>query len=82
MHCDGKCLLMKKIREHEQNEQQQAPEMKLGSKLEVLSSKSFFATQPVFTFTPPHHSPAAFDMGMPVDRSFPVFHPPATGLYA
>ena len=41
MHCNGKCMVMKKIAEEEKKEQQQE-ERKAGSKTEVLSSRSFF----------------------------------------
>jgi cell shape-determining protein MreC len=43
MHCNGKCQMMKKLKEQEKKEQQ-APERKAELKVDVLSSKSFFTT--------------------------------------
>lgn len=45
LHCNGKCQLMKKIIEHEKREQQ-APEMKLAGKTEILLSSSFYSILP------------------------------------
>ncbi|MFT3909223.1 MAG: hypothetical protein QM737_07320 [Ferruginibacter sp.] len=42
MHCNGKCQVMKKILEEEKKQQQQE-ERKMGTKVEVVSSKTFFA---------------------------------------
>jgi hypothetical protein len=36
MHCNGKCQLMKKIREQQEKERGSAPELKLAAKSEVL----------------------------------------------
>jgi hypothetical protein len=41
MHCNGKCQMMKKLKEEEKKDQQ-LPERKVENKIEVLSSKSFF----------------------------------------
>ncbi|MBS1573685.1 MAG: hypothetical protein JST09_00160 [Bacteroidetes bacterium] len=43
LHCDGKCVLAKKIKQ-EENKDNQNPERKPENKNEVISSKSFFAT--------------------------------------
>lgn len=42
LHCDGKCVLAKKIKQ-EESKNNQNPERKLENKNEVISSKSFFA---------------------------------------
>jgi hypothetical protein len=42
LHCDGKCVLAKKIKQ-EESRNNQNPERKLENKNEVISSKSFFA---------------------------------------
>ncbi|MEY2916790.1 MAG: hypothetical protein RIS73_504 [Bacteroidota bacterium] len=42
MHCNGKCQMMKKLKEEEEKKDQQLPERKVENKIEVLSSKSFF----------------------------------------
>lgn len=41
MQCKGKCQMMQKLQQQEKKEQQRQ-ENKTGSKIEVLSSKSFF----------------------------------------
>ena len=75
LHCDGKCLLVKKIREQEKNEQQQAPEMKIA-KQEIVS------LQPSFTFAIAHPLASSsnhyytVNTGVPVKRSYSIFHPP------
>ena len=43
MHCNGNCQVMKKIQEEEKKQQQQ-DERKMGTKVEIVSSGSFFAT--------------------------------------
>ena len=43
MHCNGKCQMMKKLKEQEKKEEQ-VPERKAELKIDVLSSKSFFTT--------------------------------------
>lgn len=80
LRCNGKCQLMKKILEQEKKEQQQAPEMKLASKFEVISSKSFFAEyHPLFITTALHRFSVAV-AEPPVDRAFAIFHPPNNSL--
>ncbi len=76
LHCDGKCQLMKKIQESEKKNQQQAPELKLASKAEVLSSRSSFAVlKPVAMIVlQRHYFPA--NAGDPVDQPSSFFHPP------
>lgn len=77
MHCNGKCQMMKKLREEEKKEGEN-PERKEENKSEItLSSKSFFASikQPaiflqtllLFPQRPDDHS---------TDRSSDIFHPP------
>jgi hypothetical protein len=76
MNCNGQCLLMKRIKQQEKNEQGQAPEMKLAAKAEVLSSKSSFLlnTPEVITFANKTYS--LFNFGMPIDQPSSYFHPP------
>lgn len=76
LQCNGKCLLMKRIQEQEKKEQEQAPQMKLANKAEVISSKSFFPDfKEVFINS---SKPAYFvtDSGSPIDRPSFFFHPP------
>ena len=77
MHCDGKCQFMKKIKEQEEKEKQQAPELKLA-KTEIFTSHSFF---PGFFPKPLSAEISYYDLlesGVPVDRATALFHPPGT----
>lgn len=74
LHCNGKCQMMKKLKQ-EENKDKQNPERKSENKNEVLSFKSFFATIHISaikikTIYPLSISSKAIDM----PRSF--FHPP------
>jgi hypothetical protein len=76
LHCNGKCQVMKKIREEEKKEQE-SQERKMASKVEVLSSRSFYAAfdeQPSVVI---HFTYSAFNDDMTVHRARAVFHPPA-----
>ncbi len=75
LHCDGKCLLMKRIREQEQKEQQKAPEMKVV-KAETGSNSSSFAQCPPALSTPDKTIYFPFTTGTPVDQPRSLFHPP------
>lgn len=74
LHCNGKCVLAKKLKQQEKKEQQN-PELKLQGKAEVVSSRSFFITQIVL---PENSSPyhAALKTAATTDRSSAIFHPP------
>ncbi|MBO9573826.1 MAG: hypothetical protein J7497_16690, partial [Chitinophagaceae bacterium] len=77
MHCNGKCLLMKKIEEQEKKERAQAPEMKYAAKQEVFSSSSSFNFSFAFHTSDNHLKVYPFNTGIPVDRTSPVFRPPS-----
>lgn len=78
LHCNGKCQLMKKMQEQQKKEQGQAPELKLASRAEAISSKSFFPSgclpAPVLKAA---NLPVTV-IGSPVDRPSAFFHPPDT----
>lgn len=75
MHCDGQCQLMKKIKEQEEKNQGQPPELKLAAKILLLSPKDQLTIPsihvedkaPVFLIR---------TIGIPVHRSSTLFHPP------
>lgn len=75
LHCDGKCQLMKQIREQEKKEQQ-APELKLA-KSEIVSSHFTDANvaNPTATNIQRHYK--IFVSAHPVDQPAAIFHPPA-----
>jgi hypothetical protein len=75
MHCNGKCQMMKKLKEEEKKERQN-PERKSENKNQTISSRSFFATLSL-------HTPAFLPAGTsqyapthPIDRAYAIFHPP------
>lgn len=73
LHCNGKCQLVKKIKE--QGEKEQAPEMK-NSKVEVLSSLSFFPGLVPGLLSLERSSYSLTRTGTPVDFPTSLFHPP------
>ncbi len=76
MHCNGKCQMMKKLKEEEKKEKQN-PGRRTDNREQTLSSKSFFATLH-FYLSPSLPNPSAtLQPGRPIDRAYPVFHPPA-----
>lgn len=76
MHCDGTCLLMKKIKAQEKKEQEQAPEMKLAAKFEVLPSKSSAVLSYNISLITIDRQFSLSDSGAPVDQPASIFHPP------
>jgi hypothetical protein len=75
MHCNGKCQMMKKLKQEEKQDQQN-PERKSENKVEVLSSKSFYCNS-VVALTLIVFKPTAVEKNYPVtDISYSFFHPP------
>jgi len=74
MHCNGKCQMMKKLKEQEKKEEQ-APERKTELKTDVLSSKSFFTTLNV-PVTMEHIVFGDLPDRTPVEMPRSIFHPP------
>jgi hypothetical protein len=77
MHCNGKCLLMKKIEEQEKKERQQFPEMKMAAKSEIISSKSFYPATVLLMLAETKMEYLVHTIGAPVDQSAFIFHPPS-----
>ena len=76
MHCDGNCVLMKKMKKEEKQEQNAPGSFKTGISSVVLSSRSFFATiEHTVSLSSKSYLPV-LNTGKPIDRTFPVFHPP------
>ncbi len=76
MHCNGQCQAMKKIQEEEKKEQQNS-EKKSEIKIQVLSSKSFFATIPSgITLISKIKNLFSASNADSIDRSLDIFHPP------
>lgn len=75
MHCNGKCQMMKKLKQEEKKSAQN-PEKNVN-KNEVLSSKSFFTTLS-FLYTGKMIPYNSMLLSFPVNRSYPFFHPPGS----
>ena len=75
MHCNGNCVLMKKLKEKEKEEQNQ-PAAKSEISIIVLSSITYFANTlpPVHVQTKTVYPEST--LVKTVDRSFAFFHPP------
>jgi hypothetical protein len=76
MRCNGKCQLMKKMQEQQQQEQGPIPQLKLVEKTNVISSKSFF---PIYVCDEVYvnaNIPLLYSIGSPIDYSASLFHPP------
>ena len=76
MHCNGKCQMMKKLKQEEKKDENN-PERKIENKNEVLSSRSFFTTQLLFKQAiHPAYTPLIIEKA--VDRDYSLLRPPAT----
>lgn len=74
MHCNGKCQLMKKLKQ-EENKDKQNPDRKTDNKEEILSSKSFFAdVQERLLPAQKIYPPLGDSKATAIPRS--IFHPP------
>ena len=75
MHCNGKCQMMKKLKQEEKQDQQN-PERKTENKIQVLSSKSFYFSS-VEAFAIAVFKATPIEKNYPVkDISYSFFHPP------
>ncbi|HEX2606676.1 MAG TPA: hypothetical protein VHK91_04820 [Flavisolibacter sp.] len=75
LHCNGKCQMMKKLKE-EERQQEQNTERRYGNP-DVVSSKSFFATLPPVQRVLASLSFAAHHFTIPSGISKDMFHPPS-----
>jgi hypothetical protein len=75
LHCNGKCQMMKKLRQEEKKDQQN-PGRKIDNKNEVASCRSFFAyglfRKPVII----HSHTVYFNTSFPIGTAPEIFHPP------
>ena len=76
LHCNGQCLLMKKMKKAE-NKETQAPEKKIEWKLEVLSRKSYYSPTIAFQVKLQKAYFVPSTTGSPVDYTCSFFHPPS-----
>jgi hypothetical protein len=76
LHCNGKCQMMKKMKEEEKKEQENTAR-KLDTKSENISSKSFYPS----LITPEGVALVCYitsprSMGFVIDHTSDFFHPP------
>jgi hypothetical protein len=76
MHCNGKCQMMKQMK-NEEKKDQQAPERKGDYKIEVVSSKSFFARFTCCITAIKNNLFARYTPALSVAELQDIFHPPA-----
>ena len=77
LNCKGNCVLMKKLKQQEKEEQRSPVTVRLELSTIVISSRSFFANVDFTSvFIPKSYLPL-FNTGKPVGRTASVFHPPA-----
>ena len=75
MHCNGKCQMMKKLKQEEKKDEQN-PDRKLENKNEVvLSSKSFFSSV-CLLFTEQEITYNTIPAGKAIKMPRSIFHPP------
>ena len=74
--CNGKCQMMKKLKEEEKKDQQN-PERKLVNKNEVASSESYFANVQIKSINNTKSFQLLLSTGYPAYRSYDIFHPPS-----
>jgi hypothetical protein len=76
LQCNGQCHLRKQINEEEKRDQSN-PERRADNKSEVFYDASFYVndiTPAYATISVAYNNPNA--IGVPVDQSFTIFHPP------
>ncbi|BAV08362.1 hypothetical protein SAMN05421788_112169 [Filimonas lacunae] len=75
MHCNGKCQMMKKLKQQENKEKQNTGQ-KGENKTEVLSRQSYFAS---VEYTQSSFSQSFFtrNNNLVKDMAAEIFHPPA-----
>lgn len=77
LKCKGNCVLMKKLKQKEEEEKKEPAQLKLEVLSVIVSSRTFYATDPDAVpdniVTKPL-SPRK--TGIPIDMSFAFFHPP------
>lgn len=74
--CEGKCILMKKIKAAEQKEDQEKKGTKGSGSADILSSRCFFANELSLSIKYTVQDYSFHEAGKIIDRSYPPFHPP------
>jgi len=75
LRCKGKCQMMKKL-EAEEKKEAQNPDLKADTKVEVLSSKSYFTTSIITISAVKTIYPATANSSACTGVARSIFHPP------
>jgi len=78
LNCKGNCVLMKKLKQQEKEQQNAPAALKTELPAILVSSKSFFFTIDNTASVVLRSYLPLLNSGKPVDRAFCVFHPPAS----
>jgi hypothetical protein len=76
LHCNGKCQMMKKLKQEEKKDQQN-PERKSENKNETWTSASYFTTLSLQLPEEETHTYPIMPDASLADQSYSIFHPPA-----
>jgi len=79
LHCNGNCVLMKKMKQEQKQERESPGDLKLEVASVVISSKTFFGVTSDPNVVKTNSYYPAINTGIPVDRSADIFHPPLFG---
>jgi hypothetical protein len=74
MHCNGKCQMMKKLKQEDKKDQNN-PERKAENKNELVSSTSFFTAE-FLSKQATRHCSARIIIQKPVDKAYSILRPP------
>jgi len=74
LHCNGKCVLAKKLKQEEKKDQQN-PERKLENRTEAFCSSHVAIEISVSSVSDSYYS--NYPDAKLTDLSFPIFHPPS-----
>lgn len=77
LHCNGNCVLMKKMKQAEKQEQDAPSAVKIDVLSIFLSSRSFFDPELVPVFIPKTPYFTTTHSAKPIDRAIAIFHPPS-----
>jgi hypothetical protein len=75
MHCNGHCVLMKKLKDQETKDQQ-TPERKSENKSEIISAGSFYTTPDVLSIQKVPLMFLAYQETTLLKQPGSIFHPP------
>ncbi|MFN8289837.1 MAG: hypothetical protein U0U70_06255 [Chitinophagaceae bacterium] len=82
LRCNGQCVLMKKMKQQEKEDEKEPSQLKLESNSVIISSRTFFGILPALNTVVPLPYFPAVNTGTPVDISYSFFHPPRQDVFS